>query len=83
MGRYANVKMKRVRSFLRWLETKPSITIKEGGNHQILIQYNFWGRPFPIPSKHGEVNKHIVEDLMRKLVESGICTQEEFDERIK
>lgn len=83
MGRYANVKIKKMRNFLQWLETKPHITIKDGGRHQIVVQYSFWPRPFPIPSKHGEVNKYIVEDLMKKLVGSEICTQEEFDERIK
>jgi len=67
---------------LKWLSTKDSICIDKGGKHEILIRYTFWERPYPIPFKHNEVNRHIIKDLMQKLVDSNICTKEEFDEHI-
>lgn len=83
MGEYANVKRKKILRLLEWLEKKDShITIKRGGKHQIVVKYNFWDRSYPIPIKHREINKHIVKDLMEKLVNSNICTKEEFDSHL-
>ena len=84
MGEYANVKRKNIDKLLRWLIKKDnSISVEPGAKHQIKIKYSFWDNCFPIPYKHPKVNKHIVKDLMKKLVASEICTKEEFDEKIK
>jgi len=69
--------------FLKWLGSFENVFIEHGGNHNIIFKYLFWDRPFPIPCSHHEINKNIVKALMEKLVESQICTKEEFDERIK
>jgi hypothetical protein len=83
MGEYANVKRNKIRKgLLRWLVKKQGIEIKHGGNHQILITYPFWDRPYPIPFRYNEVDKYIIKGLMQKLVDSGICTKEEFDQNI-
>ncbi|MDP3043396.1 MAG: hypothetical protein Q8N21_03260 [bacterium] len=84
MSEYANIKRKKISKLLKWLCNKDnSISVEAGGNHNIKIKYSFWERPFPIPFKHSEVNRHIVKDLCDKLVESKICTKEEFDQHIK
>jgi len=83
MGEYANVKVKKIKNLLKWLEGKPGIIITQGGKHQMMVKHSYWKRPIPVPTKHGKINKHIVKDLMEKLKESEICTKEEFDEKIK
>ena len=82
MGDLADVKRQRMVSFLRWLEKKENITVEDGGCHQYNIQHSAWPRPFPIPFKHNGVNKHIVKRLMKMLVSAGVCTEEEFREKI-
>ncbi|MFA4833666.1 MAG: hypothetical protein WC619_02335 [Patescibacteria group bacterium] len=78
------MKRKNIDSLLKWLVKKnQSISVEAGGNHQIKLKYSFWRDCFPIPFNHSEVNKYIVKDLMEKLVASGICTKEEFDDKIK
>lgn len=84
MGEYANIKRKNIDKLLRWLSKKnESISVEAGGRHQIKLKYSFWEKCFPIPFNHSEVNRHIVKDLMEKLVVSEICTKEEFDKNIK
>ena len=84
MGEYANVKRKNIHRLLRWLCKKnSSISVEAGGKHNIKIKYSFWKRPFPIPFNHSEVNRHIVKDFMQELVNSNICTKDEFDQYIK
>lgn len=83
MAEYANIKRKIIIRLLNWLATKKSIYIKKGGKHQYLIECVSWERPFPIPFKHKEINRFIVKELIEKLAKSGICTREEFDEKIK
>ena len=83
MGEYANIKRKKLKNFLKWLANKKYINIKKGGKHQIIIEYSFWERPFPIPFKHNEINRHIIKDLCDKLTSSDICSKEEFDKKIK
>jgi len=84
MGEYANIKRKNINSLLKWLCKKDgSISIEAGGNHNIKLKYSFWKRPFPVPFKNGEINKHIIKDLSKKLIKSQICTKEEFDKKIK
>lgn len=84
MGKYANVKYSKfVNSFLRWLATKERITVESGGKHVLKICYTHANRPFPIPKAGKEINRNIIAALQKKLEEWGVCTKEEFDERIK
>lgn len=85
MGLYTDIKRKKFKGFLKWLSRKSSnIEIKKGGNHNILIKYLYGKRPFPIPFKHGVINKHIIKDLMKKLTEEWrVCSKDEFDKKIK
>lgn len=80
MGEYANVKIKNIKNLLGWLEYKnKNLTVASGGKHQLVVKYSFWARPFPIPTRYKEVSRFIVKDLMEKLVNSNICTKDEFD----
>lgn len=80
MGDYSNVKIRDIKSLLKWLEGKnKSLVVVRGGKHQIVVKYSFWNRPYPIPTKHNEINRFVVKGLMEKLVDSEICTKEEFD----
>jgi len=83
MGDLADVKRKNVYKLLRWLETKESVEVIEGGRHIYLIKHSSWSRPFPIPFKHNVINKHILKSLMQQLVDSGVCSEAEFREKIK
>ena len=83
MAEYADIKRKKMKKVLNWLGKKEFITVEKGGKHQITVKYNYWERPFPIPFRHGVVNKYIVKALMQKLVDSEICAKEEFDKKIK
>lgn len=84
MGEYADVKRKNIDKLLRWLRKKnSSISVEAGGNHNIILKYSSWKRPFPIPFNHSVVNRYIVKDLLKLLINSKICTKEEFDQYIK
>lgn len=83
MGEYADVKRGRMFRLLKWMETLPNFTIEGGGNHQWLVKHPHWERPFPIPFKHNIVNKHIVRELMKRIVATGACDKETFDEHVK
>jgi tRNA(Phe) wybutosine-synthesizing methylase Tyw3 len=83
MTKYTNIRRSKLERLLVWLATHKGITITHGGKHQMIIKYTYWNRPFPIPFKHGEINRYILDALAKKIVTSQICTQKEFDERIK
>jgi hypothetical protein len=83
MGDLVDVKRARIYRLLRWLATKNNIIVEDGGKHQYLVKHSSWKRPFPIPFRDSVVNKHIVRTLMNQLVDSGVCTEEEFRLRLK
>lgn len=83
MGDFADVKRKRMYSLLLWLNTLPNVSVEDGGKHQYLIKYPSCKRPYPVSFKHNTVNKHLVRELMSILVKSGVCTEEEFRDRLK
>ncbi len=83
MGEYADVKRKRILKLLKWLDAQSGFSIDHGGNHQWNVKHVSWLRPFPIPFKHNIVNKHIIKALMEKVIETTVCTKEEFDQRLK
>jgi hypothetical protein len=82
MSGYADVKLKRLRNFIKYLGARSEIKLEKGGNHVGVVRCPHWPRPFPLPSKHGVVNKHIVKDLLEKLIKDEITSQEEIDKRL-
>lgn len=83
MGEYADVKRAKILKLLKWLDKMEGFTVDTGGNHQWVIKYTDWNRPYPIPFKHNVVKKTIVKALMKKVVATNLCTKEEFDQRLK
>lgn len=84
MGELADVKLKRLLSFLDWLARNCSqVTVSKGGKHNVVVKYPFWDRPFPLPTRHRIVDKYIIQDFRDRLIESGICTEQEFSARIR
>jgi hypothetical protein len=82
MGRYAGVKKNKIVSFLRWLNKQEGFEIVPGGKHYYNVKYRDWKRPHPISFKHNIMMKSLVISLMKKVVETGVCTQDEFDKRV-
>lgn len=83
MGGYGDIKSKRVLRFLRWLENQnKGIEVKKGGRENFKLSCIHNGKGYPIPANHRIFNKYILEDLLGKLVEWGICTQEEIDKKL-
>ena len=70
MGEYTNVKRKKMEKFLNWLSRKDNVVVVKGGKHVYTVKYFLWGRPYPMPFRHNEVNKFIVNGLVKKLMES-------------
>ena len=82
MSEYADIKLKRLRHFIQYLSRKTKVQLERGGRHVDVVKYPYWERPFPLPSKHAIVNKHIVKDLLEKLIKDEITNQEEIDKRL-
>ena len=84
MSEYADVRFHKIKILLDWLQRKNEHISVRSGKHNYTIKYVYQERPYPIPTNHGVVNKHIVKALMKVLtVQWRICTKEEFDEIIK
>lgn len=82
MTDYANIKQKQIKKFLKWLENNKGVEVDEGGNHTtITIIHN--GKKILAPARHSFVNKHLVKDMIKKLVAYEVCTKEECDEYLK
>ncbi|MFH1047626.1 MAG: hypothetical protein V1738_04955 [Patescibacteria group bacterium] len=67
---------------LRWLVSLNGFMVDNGGRHQWVLRHASWNRPFPVPFKHNAVSNIIVQALMKRVVETGICTKEEFDRHL-
>ena len=80
---YADVKRRKILKLLKWLKTLSGFSVGNGGHHQWLVKYSTWPRPYPIPFKHGTVSRYIVKALKSRVIATGACTEEQFDERIK
>jgi len=82
MSEYADIKLKRLRHFIKYLSFKTEIQLERGSKHVDVVKCPHWERPFPMPLKHGIINKYIVKDLMEKLVKDEITNQEEIDKKL-
>lgn len=84
MGEYNGVKKNKMIRFLVWLGNhKSHLVVKKCTKHVYSVKYNYWDHPFTVPCGHSTVTPFIVKEFMEKLVGSGICTKEEFDEHVK
>lgn len=83
MSQFANVKHKRLIRFLKKLSQESELVLEKASKHYYKLNYPFWQRPFPIPSRHSEVNKHTVKQLSKKLVQDNLCSEERFIKNIK
>lgn len=82
MTRYADIASKRILRFLKWLGNHRDVEVAEGGNHPTRVTCLNSGESYPLPTGHAYVNKHIVKHFMEWLVKNGVCTEQEFDERL-
>ena len=82
MGEYADVKRGRVLSLLKWLQTLAGFGADNGGKHQWIVKHYTWERPFPISFRNNVVSKCYVKELSKKVVATGVCTKEEFDQHL-
>ncbi len=82
MGEYADVKRKRVLALLKWLNKLDGFEVSTGGKHQCVVCHDTWNRPFPITFKYNIVSKVYLKELVKKVVATGACSKEEFDEHL-
>ena len=69
-------------ALLHWLNTLDGFEVDTGGKHQWVVHYRTWNRPFPITFKYNIVSKVYLKELVKKVVATGACTKEEFDEHL-
>lgn len=77
MGRYCDIKLKKMRSFLKFLVGKAGISIRNG-HHTWIVMIAGETRPYPIPTKHGVVNKNIAREFFSLLIKNNVCTEQEI-----
>jgi len=79
MGEFSSdIKRKKVLKGLNKLSYVGDFEVVCGGKHQWLVKHSSWKRPFPIPFKHNTVSKYILNDLLKKVVETGEIDKDEF-----
>ena len=83
MGGDTDLKRRKMLKLLSWLSTQESFVVSTGGRHQWVVKHEKWQRPFAVPFKHNTINKFIVKALMDKVVSTGVCTREDFEQRLK
>ncbi|OGL89123.1 hypothetical protein A3H75_00320 [Candidatus Uhrbacteria bacterium RIFCSPLOWO2_02_FULL_51_9] len=82
MGEYADVKRDRVLVLLKWLGTLNGFEVINGGKHQWVVRHGTWNRPFPVTFKYNVVSKVYIKELVKRVVATGACSKEEFDEHL-
>lgn len=82
MGEYANVTSRRMYQFLKWLGNHKDVHILVGGHHPAKVTCHKNQETYPLPISQAFVNKNIVKDFMEWLVKNGVCTRDEFDEKL-
>jgi len=80
MSGYGDVKRRKILQLLKWLENSRGVEVIDGHRHpKVKIISN--NEVFPVPCRHGVVNKYIVKKFCDWLVKYKICSKKEFDER--
>ena len=81
---FGDVKTKKfLKRVVRWLGNKQGIEITRGGRHNLKVHIIHNGKKYPLPTSHPTMNKHIVADFGKWLVENGVCTMEEYEDRVR
>lgn len=80
---YGDIKTKKFKNVLKWIDNLSGVEVGKGGKHNIKVHCIHNGQKYPIPTSHRNINKYIVADFGKWLVKNGICTIEEYNERIK
>jgi hypothetical protein len=68
--------------FLKWLGNHKDVDVTDGGKHPTKVTCRRNGESYPLPLGHSVVNKHIIKDFMEWLGKNGVCTEQEFDDKI-
>ena len=83
MSGYGDIKTKNFLNVIKWLASNKGVEIKKGGRHNIKASCIHTGESYPLPTSHRIINKYVLNGFVSWLVKNGICTKEEFDERLK
>ncbi len=83
MGGYANIKIKKFYNFLEWLKNHKPVEVISGGKHVVKIRCIATNEVYPLPLSHKVINKHIIKSFRDWLIKNDVCTQEEFDRKLK
>lgn len=78
MAGFGDVKSRKMKRALRRLARTGKLSLTEGGKHYSILHVDS-GDKIPIPLSHKTVNKHIVKNTMKWLVDHKVCTEEEFE----
>ena len=81
MSGFTDVKRNKILSALRWLENQRDVRCKEGSKH-LKVECLHNNKVFMIPSRHREVNKHIVKAFVEWLKANNVRGADEFGERL-
>lgn len=82
MGKYADVKSKKVIKLLGWLARNKPVELSVGGKHNLAITCIHTGEKYPIACSHNIMNKNIIKDFRNWLIERDLCTEAEFDNNL-
>ena len=83
MSGLGDVRSKKVKKLLVWLSTNSDIMISAGGRHQTKVTIIHTGESYPLPLSHKIINKHLVEKFRNWLVTRQVCSDQDFNDRIK
>lgn len=84
MAVYGDVKSKTVIKALKHFVNKcTDLELLRGGKHNLKLHCIHNGKKFPVPCSHRTINRYIVKDIEKFLVDNGITTPEEFRSRVK
>ncbi len=82
MTSFADLKTKHFLKLVKWLGKNKGVTIEQGGRHNIKVTVIYTGQSYPLPTSHSMTNKHIIKDFMEWLVRQGICSEQEFKDKL-
>ncbi len=79
---FANMKSRRARRFLIWLENHKGVTVESGGKHPYKVSCIHNNQSYPLPISHGEINSHTMKHFCEWLVANEICEWSEIEKNL-